>query len=199
MTLVQVFTRNDALALIFPWRLSTWLVPVSVGLIVGKLVILVFSRIPVPLERIVKNNRAGPHGTGSGSRHFPVLPGKYPVVFFTVQTSRILYVKLHRQPGQVILIPSKLYDFRLETGAPIYVDFLSIPYQSAEVVEWDRRFRLETYFYQRQECNRLSDFSKEGVTQVVLPIDFPVECPQLVEIYRDSDYSLYNISRKKIK
>jgi hypothetical protein len=198
LTLIQVFTKNDALALIFPWRLSTWLVPASVGLIVGKLVILVLSRTSVSLERTIKI-------TGLVLVALAVASGIFRTYLINIQWSALpyrpleAYVRAHRQPGQVILIPSKLYDFRLETGAPIYVDFLSIPYQSAEVVEWNRRFRLETYFYQRQECNRLSDFYKQGVTQVVLTNDFPVECPQLVEIYRDSDYSLYNISPKKVK
>ncbi len=193
LTLVQVITRNDALALIFPWRLSTWIVPVSVALIVGKLVILVISRTSVSLERILKS-------TGLVIVAMAVAAGIFRTYLVNNQWSALpyrpleAYVRTHRQPGQVILTPSNLYDFRLETDAPIYVDFLSIPYQSAEVVEWDRRFRQETYFYQRAECYRLTNFYKEGVTQVVLPIDFPVACPQLVETYRDSAYALYNIS-----
>jgi hypothetical protein len=74
------------------------------------------------------------------------------------------------------------------------VDFLSIPYKSGEVVEWDRRFRQESLFYQRMACDRLIELSREGVTQVVLQVDFPVVCPQLVEIYRDSAFGLFSIS-----
>ncbi len=103
------------------------------------------------------------------------------------------YVRSHRQPGQQVLTPSDLYDFRLETGVPVYVDFLSIPYKSSEVVEWDRRYSLESFFYQRTACDRLPEFSKEGVTQVVLPADFPEGCRQLVEIYGDAAYKLYNL------
>ncbi len=194
LTLVQVFTNNDALALIFPWRLSTWLVPVAVVLIVGKLVMLVFSRPMARVEKIVGSAglvlvalamAAGIFRTYLVNNQWGALPYR-PVE---------AYVRAHLQPGQVILTPSNLYDFRLEAGAAIYIDFLSIPYQSAEVVEWDRRFRQETYFYQRAECVRLKDFRKEGVTQVVLPNDFPVKCPQLVQIYQDSAYTLFNLSK----
>ena len=37
-------TDNVMLALLFPWRLSTWLVPLSVGLMVGWLVSWSFER-----------------------------------------------------------------------------------------------------------------------------------------------------------
>jgi hypothetical protein len=193
LTLVQVFTNNDSLALIFPWRLSTWLVPIAVALIVGELVILVFSRTTPALEK----------GVGTAGLVLVALAmasGIFRTYLVNNQWSALpyrpveAYVRAHLQPGQVILTPSNLYDFRLETGAAIYIDFLSIPYQSADVIEWDRRFRQETYFYQRAECIRLIGFHKEGVTQVVLPYDFPVDCPQLIEIYQDSAYTLYNIS-----
>ena len=44
LTLVQVLTQNIMLALLFPWRLSTWLVPLSVSLIAGWLVYWSFER-----------------------------------------------------------------------------------------------------------------------------------------------------------
>jgi hypothetical protein len=193
LTIVQVFTMNNALALIFPWRLSTWLVPVAVGLIAGELVILVGSRTPATLERALKT-------TGLVLIALAVAAGEVRSYLVNNQWSALAYrpieayVKSHRQPGQVVLTPSGIYDFRLETGVPVYVDFLSIPYKSAEVVEWDRRFRQESLLYQRMACDRITEISREGVTQVVLPVDFPVICPQLVEIYRDSAFGLFNIS-----
>jgi hypothetical protein len=193
LTIVQVFTMNNALALIFPWRLSTWLVPVAVGLIAGELVILVGSRTPATLERTLKT-------TGLILIALAVAAGEVRSYLVNNQWSALAYrpieayVRSHRQPGQVVLTPSGIYDFRLETGVPVYVDFLSIPYKSAEVVEWDRRFRQESLLYQRMACDRITEISREGVTQVVLPVDFPVICPQLVEIYRDSAFGLYTIS-----
>ena len=35
LTVLQIITRSDTLALLFPWRLSTVLVPASVGLLAG--------------------------------------------------------------------------------------------------------------------------------------------------------------------
>ncbi len=193
LTIVQVITLNNALALIFPWRLSTWLVPLAVGLIAGELVVLIGSRSNATQEKVLKT-------TGLVLIALAAAAGVVRSYLVNNQWSALAYrpieayVRTHQQPGQVIMTPSDLYDFRLETGVPVYVDFLSIPYQSAEVMEWDRRFRQESLLYQRMACDRITEISKEGVTQVILPVDFPVTCPQLEEIYQDSAYGLYNIS-----
>ena len=193
LTIIQYISKNNALALIFPWRLSTWLVPLSVGLIVAKLVTMAVHGVPVSLERTLRT-------TGLVLISLAVAAGIIRTYLDQLESAgfpyRLVeaYVDSHRQSGQVYLTPSKLYDFRLEAGVPIYVDFLSIPYQDADVIEWDRRFRLADYFYQRAACASLSEFSIEGVTHVVLPVDFPAECPQLVKIYGDSAYRLYKLT-----
>jgi len=193
LTILQIISKNDALALIFPWRLSTWLVPVSVALIVAGLVTWSIPRLPVSLERILITIGLVLIGlaTAAGIIRTYLVNNEWTKLPYRPLEA---YVASHRQAGQQVLTPSDLYDFRLETGVPIYVDFLSIPYQDAQVVEWDHRFRQETYFYQGGDCERLSEFFDQGVTQVVLPVDFPKICPQLVEIYEDSAYRLYELT-----
>ncbi len=192
LTIVQVISKNTTLTLIFPWRLSTWLVPISVGLIVARLVTALVPRVPASLERALKT-------TGLVLIGLAVAAGMTRTYLEDIESAGLpqrpieAYVASHRQSGQVYLTPSKLYDFRLEAGVPIYVDFLSVPSQDADVIEWDRRFRLAAFFYQRTACDRLPEISGEGVTHVVLPVDFPVDCPQLVEIYGDSAYRLYEL------
>jgi len=193
LTVVQVISKSDFLALIFPWRLSTWLVPVSVGLILGKLATGISPRTAISLERTIKTAGFVLIGLAAAAgmiRTYLESNAWRELSYRPLEA----YAASHRQAGQQVLIPSNIYDFRLETGVPIYVDFLSIPYQSAEVVEWDRRFHQETYFYQGGDCERLSEFSRDGVTQVVLPVDFPRVCPQLVEIYKDNAYGLYSLT-----
>ena len=103
------------------------------------------------------------------------------------------YVSEHKSANDVYLVPVKMENFRIATGAPIFVDFKSIPYRDVDVLEWYRRFNLANLFYQRADCSTLSPLGKEGITQVVLPIDFPAVCPQLVEIYADSAYGLFKL------
>lgn len=191
LTIVQVISNNAALALIFPWRISTWLVPVSVSLIVGKLVKSSILKIPVSLVGVIKT-------VGLVLIGLAAVAGLFRTYLESNQSAEPYkqletYVASYRQVGHQYLTPSKLYDFRLEAGVPIYVDFLSIPYRDEDVVEWDRRFRLESFFYQRAACDRLPGFYKEGITHVVLPVEFPVVCPPLKEIYADNAFRLYEL------
>jgi hypothetical protein len=193
LTILQVISQNNALALIFPWRPSTWLVPVAVGLIAAKCTMLVAPKIPVTMHRILKV-------TGLVLIGLAVIAGVARIFLENMESVRLsyrpieAYVASHRQSGQIYLTPSKLYDFRLEAGVPVYVDFESVPYQGADVVEWYRRFLLAARFYRRATCDSLPDFYTEGVTQVVLPVDFPENCPQLVEIYGDGAFRLYTLT-----
>jgi hypothetical protein len=193
LTIVQVITKNETLALLFPWRLSTWLVPVSVGLIVASLLMAVIPRTPASLHRSLRT-------VGLVLLGLAVAAGMIRTYLERIESNGLSYrplesyIAAHRVPGQIYLTPSKLYDFRLEAGVPVYVDFLSIPYQSADVVEWYRRFLLASRFYRRASCIGLPEFSAEGVTHVVLPVDFPEKCPQLVEIYTDSAFRLYELT-----
>jgi len=192
LTIVQVISKNNALALMFPWRLSTWLVPVSVGLIVARLVTAAIPKLPASLERTLQT-------TGLVLIGLAVAAGIFRIYLESNESAGLsyrpleAYVASHHQPGQLYLTPSKLYDFRLEAGVPVYVDFESVPFKGADVVEWYRRFLLAARFYQRTTCDSLPKFFSERVTQVVLPVDFPENCPQLVEIYGDSAYRLYEL------
>ena len=193
LTILQVLTGSDMLALIFPWRLSTWLVPLSVGSIAAGLVTRLVSRIPLRRERAVE--------TACIALVFLLAAaGVTRTVLEQAESDTMLsrpvqaYVASHRQAGEVYLVPSKMYDFRLEAGAPVYADFLSIPYRDEDVIAWNYRFGMANYFYQRVSCEKLEELKEVGVTHAVIPTDFPLECPQLVEVYRDSAYGLYELT-----
>jgi hypothetical protein len=193
LTITQIVLKNDTLALLFPWRISTWLLPVSVGMMAGRLATVrypplkpVFMKVisALGLITIGMATAAGMVRTYLESMDAAGLP------FRPVEA----YVATHRLPGEQYLVPFKIYDFRLETGAPSYMDFLAIPYKSEEVMEWYRRFSLANLFFQRAECNQLSRLSRERVTHVIVPLDFHQECPVLVEVYADDAYRLFELT-----
>jgi len=135
LTLVQVFTQNVLLALLFPWRLSTWLVPLSVGLIAGWAVYWSFERFH--LARY--------------SNWIITISGILAIIFAVVGIAKfqiswqekqaledrgiMAYVEANKQSGDVYLIPLKMQDFRLETGAPAYIEFKSIPSTTGPAAE----------------------------------------------------------------
>lgn len=110
------------------------------------------------------------------------------------ETAMMDFVRNTRRSGEVYLIPTKLQDFRLETGTPIYIDFKSIPYAPYEVVEWRRRvLRADRFFREKAEaCEALEVLAGEGVTHVVSEAGDPVTtCNSLIEIYDDPYYAVF--------
>jgi hypothetical protein len=193
LTLLQVFIKNDMLALIFPWRLSTWLVPVSVVLILGKLASLAFAHPSPGWERLA--NAAGLALIG-----LAVAAGIVRTALDLEQAAGSserpveAYVAAHRLAGHEYLVPKNIFDFRLMSGAPSYGDFLSIPYRDSDVVEWYHRYLGVNRFYDKADCGMLEEFGQKGVTDVILPSGFPVQCPQLTLIHEDEFYGVYSLS-----
>ncbi|MCS7046167.1 MAG: hypothetical protein NZO58_07415 [Gemmataceae bacterium] len=93
-----------------------------------------------------------------------------------------------------------LQSFRLATGAPIFVDFKSIPYWDRDVLEWKRRldWALRLYAKQAWDDADLAKVTDEGITHVVVPANRPPPHPKLDLIYQDRAYHLYAVRRQSV-
>jgi hypothetical protein len=201
LTIVQILTGSDMLALLFPWRLTTVLVPASVGLLAG----WAATRGATTVERLPARSRRGL--TLAGIAILTAL-AVFGAVLFAWQTAAqvrdpaapmLREVRQRLETGQVYLIPPKLLDFRLATGAPVLVDFKAIPYRDVDVLEWRRRLQYAEQFYRENpagvDCNLLDELAQDyGVTHVVLDDDLlDLDCPQLVPLYRDDHFSVHSV------
>ena len=197
LTVLQAALKSDALALIFPWRLSIFLVPLSTALIIAALVSGLTDRYRLLALRY-ENYLA------SAALTLILLVVVVGSVRFALDIARKAngeerplqnYVAAHNYSGETYLTPVKMQDFRLATGSPVVVDFKSIPYRDVDVLEWYRRFQLADRFYNQTGCDLLPELTGEyGVTHVVLENEqFGAVCPQLQEIYRDANYGLYTM------
>jgi len=197
-TILQIITSSDVLALLFPWRLSTWLVPLSVGVVVFRGLEYIWPRLEgsVPAKWIQAMTVAG----------ILILAGsgltKSIWEFQEKQNGgdrrMMSFISENKAPGDIYLIPLDMQDFRLETGAPVYVEFKSIPYKDEDVLEWYRRIRAAGTLYQspykRAGCEMAVDLSLEGVTHIVLPYDHTIKkCSNLESRYGDWHYGVYEI------
>jgi Domain of unknown function (DUF6798) len=191
LTLVQFISGNLTLAVLFPWRLSAWLVPIALSLIVGKLSILITTSLPAGWRRVLDVVSLGLIVLAV----FIGLSRTWLEAKKAAQSPELpveKYIAVHHQPGEVYLIPVKMYDFRLNTGAPVYGDFYYMPLQNNEIIEWYSRYLNAKHFYERADCKLLHDLSGQGVTHVVLPAEFPMNCPSvLAPIYNDEFYGLF--------
>lgn len=198
LTAAQIWTESKVITLLFPWRPSTLLVPLSMSVILAKVVIWLNQRMPIFFRK-----RASWIVALSVTAAVLMAAGGLGITLFnhhqkinSPDRSMMAYVQAHRAPGQKYLIPLHMQDFRLVTGAPAYVEFKSIPYKDVELVEWYRRISLAGQLYrapyQRAGCSILEDLAKEGVTHAVLPYDHVVKnCEILERRYIDLNYAVF--------
>lgn len=202
LTALQMLTGSELLALLFPWRISAVLVPACVGLLAGWCT----SRGAKAIERLSPATR---RSVNLASVVVLIALAGAGALLFTWQTAvqsqapaaaMLRDVRLRLGPGQVYLIPPKLQEFRLVTGAPALVDFKSIPYRDVDVLEWRQRLRMAEWFYREDpagvDCALLDELAQRyGVTHVVLDDDLlDLSCAQLRQVYRDAHYAVHTLA-----
>jgi hypothetical protein len=217
LTLVQVLTQNDTLALVFPWRFSTVLVPVSTMMILAH----VLSRLLDDLERRVP--RAGSAVvalsvlamaglvaagglemarrfdskvqaesgavTGFGARTYVISVESGPVM---------RHIRATMSPEDTYLIPEDWRYFRLFTGAPAFIEFWFIPYNDVAVIEWYKRVRLADAFYAATgdaRCGMLGELSESyKVTHIVVSASDSGGCRNWQLLFGDGKYTLFKVT-----
>jgi hypothetical protein len=197
-SVAQLITQSNVLALLFPWRMSTWLVPISVAIITIKILESKWSWIEKRVSRGVLMAISLMLAIGLAGGGLVKTLGDGHAKRGVNDRPMMAYVANHKTPGSVYLIPLDMQDFRLETGAPAYIEFKSIPYKDIEVLEWYRRVRTAGNLYRapikRTGCEMLSELYLEGVTNVVLPYDHTIKtCPNLIEQYMDGSYQVFQL------
>jgi hypothetical protein len=189
LTLAQVITGNLSLALLFPWRVSILLLPLAVTLILVRILdwVMPFITTRAGLFRFASLALIGITVIVGGIRFGLDLERKAGVP----ERGLYQFVNQHKLPGEVYLIPVKMQDFRLESGAPVYIDFKSIPYKDVEVLEWYQRNLLANRFYQKPDCAMLPELITQGITNVITSVEQKLPaCPGWMAVYTDTDYSV---------
>jgi hypothetical protein len=198
LTLVQWYNNSDILALLFPWRISVILVPISTSIIAAFLVSTAVDRFSTRWTWF--NQSVLVISTFVIALLF--IAGVYRMMmdFSKKSTANdremMSFVLQNKSLGDVYLVPTKMQDFRLATDAPIYVDFKAIPYMDTDVLEWHRRQRLAGKFYRTHDCDLLMQLAKQDkLTHLVVETNIPPPtCGFLHEIYRDNHFKVFMIA-----
>lgn len=203
LTLVQVITASNSLALMAPWRVSVLLVPLSTSLILGLAAHLLVDRlklgklpyqwllIPVTLWILYVTLSHGielQRMSGTSFRLQRFVP--------TME-----YVKATAVSGDVYLVMPRepeFDDFRLYANAPILANWKSHPYIDAEVIEWYERVNRAVAFYNTsgpEKCTLLEGLARDyGVNHVILKgLTARLECEFTSEEFRNDKYVLYRL------
>jgi hypothetical protein len=223
LTLIQVATGSDALALLFPWRASVVLVPLATTVILSRLVLLGATWLE-------KTPAVVTSGVVMGGL---VVAGLLLMVFrqgFQAspdEAALVEFVRDNKAPGDVYLlpvtvpnlkattrgslssdwkpaadkqsdprlVPVDLQRFRLATGAAIYVDFKAIPYK--EIIDWHERLKWNQQIYEEIKAGQLDQALKElhrnHITHVVLKADQLIQHDRWVQVHEDAIYRVYRL------
>jgi hypothetical protein len=226
LTLAQVRTDSTALALLFPWRISSILVPIATAVLLARVVQALPAGVETRTIRVASGITVLLLAIGGGwvmaaRQGFHVNDEELPLLRF---------VRDHQQPGDVYFLPIQIPDlaastrgslssdfkplaekktdqrvlsvdlqrFRLFTGAPIFVDFKSIPYRDTEVLEWYDRLRFTETIWRELHAGRfdrpLAELRARGVTHLIVPAGQKLEHPELLEVYPGDVYRVYRLS-----
>jgi hypothetical protein len=202
LTLIQVATGSDTLALLFPWRISIVLIPLGVSVLLATLVTRLMDTWQ-PSPRASRRLRLLSLIVISvlmaiGAIRFQIESARQPA---DPARPMMNYIAAHKSPGDMYMIPWKMADFRLVTGAPILVDFNSIPYGDADVMEWYDRLQWISWYYNGNDhpCKMLGKIAaRYGVTHaVVAQKSKRTVCESMPVVYEDASYRIYALSSKK--
>jgi hypothetical protein len=200
LTAAQLWSVNLTLALMFPWRLSVWLVPISTAVVLG-----------VCLKRwldVMGASVMPPRGGVQLRSVWWVLGVAALAVLVGLNIRKSSAMPDHGIRAGVIefartqsvghwLVPLDFEDFRITSGQPIFVDWKSHPYKDVEVLAWWRRVELVKAL-EAQGPSKLSEVCDvEAVDFLVMPRSWPpVGSAAVVSeaVYEDKHYQVFRVN-----
>lgn len=204
LTCVWAISGNTRLAVLIPWRLSAYIVPIATS-------VLAAAAVSWVRDRYVRGGARGERAlvwAGCVTMLVLLLAGALYMRRDIVDSQQdasvpmMDFVRRSAAAGDVYLIPLDLERFRLYTAAPIFADRKSIPYRDVELVEWYERYRVGTAFYQLNDpaltCDALARLSSRyRMTRVVLlKGQTDGRCPLLQGLYEDGEYGVYRLGAR---
>ena len=197
LSLVQLVTDSAPLALLAPWRVSAFLVPVASVLLVASLT----ERLSLDRLKLVRVScRFAVAAVVVSGAIFQLDHMTRPA---SAEEEVMDYVRTHASRGDVYLVPpvpSGFSAFRIVTGVPVVATRKTHPYRDRDLLEWfdrierARRFLSHPWSTRTQELDDL--VARFGVTHIV---DYrssehgqPPE--NIEELYANDSYLVYRIS-----
>ncbi len=201
LTAVQALSGSASLALLFPWRLSTYLVPISSSILAAWLVSQAWDWV---IRRRARVERMLVWGSYVLILALFLAGALYMRRDFAdsgrdASVPMMDFVRQAKAAGDVYFIPANLERFRLYTAVPVFIDRKSIPYRDVDLVEWYQRYLVATEFYRLNDpalvCDALARVSaKYSFTHVVLRGEqADGNCRYITRVYQDGEYGVYRV------
>jgi len=191
----QIITKDSFLALVFPWRPTTLLVPLSSSILtagfstwlcglIKKERILSILQISCLIILVILSLA----GIWQMNEEFKQYQNSKEAGLYQ-------WVREYSASGDRFLIPVNMDTFRTNTLRPIYIDFFAIPYNNSDVIQWYHRVLATNKFHDTGSCLELMYLQHdERFTHVITAKDrIQPECQNLKLVYEDDYYLAYQI------
>ena len=189
LTVLQVATQSNTLALLFPWRISAVLVPLATMVILAEsmvllnpfisnlkallpsiivMVTLALLGIAIPALKVgfvineTENAILAHIKTNKTVDDLYLIPVNVPNLAATTRGSLSSDFKpIGKKTTDSRIVPIEMQRFRLYAQAPLFIDFKSIPYKDEDVLEWHRRLLLAQNWQKRLLESKSPELLKE--------------------------------------
>jgi hypothetical protein len=223
LTLLQMATGNDTLALLFPWRMSAVLAPVATAIILARMITAFHpgdagtTAIPAPRTSLILAAIALAFMVGSLALHVSGVAYREP------EEEKPLYgfVRAHRQSGDVYLLPIRVPDLSQgPRGSPsttfvpprepagenrVPIDFQRFRIATGVPIYVDFKSipykDVEVFEWHRRilECERWSGSALPAttITHVITRADRDLDGQQFELVFADANYKSYKTRQRK--
>lgn len=196
LSLAAAGLRDPFLCLLFPWRVSVWLVPVALALSAGRLAEFLGRRRPGRAALAVL--------AVAGACASLLVAAQGVLGFRHMRTARdpryeeaLAAVRARLPAGGVLLIPPHLEEFRLDARVPVWIDRKSHPYRDSDILEWKARLDAAYAWYAGQP-GELEKLDPAGEVAWVLLDSRTGDAPlpeNAQSVFRNAEYRLVRWER----
>lgn len=185
MTLWVELTHDLNLALAAPWRVSAIIVPAANCILLAKALDFTLKRVSLQdLPRAMPGLILGVLAlVGLGSGFLNRIEDES-----WNEPSYLDWVRANVVAGDLYLTPIEEDEFRLSTGAPLYVNWKTHPHRGEGVLEWYRRIGVAKAATENRDCAALDQAAAEGVTHIVREDPTGMACRGWRTVYDDADH-----------
>ena len=193
LSIYQVLTGDPVLALIFPWRPSALLVPISSSILLTKFAKWFASKISIKRKEKYLKTICYVVLITLCVIGIYYMKSTYDLKKTARENDMLEWVKNESQEGDRFLIPINLETFRTTTLRPVYIDYLAHPYSNEEVIEWYHRLLATNRFYDTGNCEDLYHLKHDDNLNHIIMERGSIQpvCQDLKIVYQDSYYTIY--------
>ena len=192
LSIIQYFLEINSLALIFPWRSSVFLIPISSIIIISFLIDKIKGKLFNKKKLILTIFFSISIFFGLKSHVLENLNNNFEKKLFLFNEIKEYYNEIDS-----ILVPIDTVSIRLNTGLPIFINHKHHPFKHNEIIDWNLRVKLASNFYNAKNLISQNQFLKEiieieKISHILFKkSQFYPECKDLIN---NKDYILIDIS-----